>query len=288
MTFQEAWLAAVDVKNSVLCAGLDSAVYEMGRGEEGLPEGTNKRDWALRYVTAVAPYSAAVKPNINYWKGPGDSEALDDIHALALDLGCVWIEDAKLADIGDTNDAGMFYAARGKNDAVTFSPFAGNMGEAAKHGRARSIGIIPMCLMSNPEYEMEKGKLVPVSRDEYRARDIVLEHDGVPYVRQYVQLAHDAEKHRVAGVVIGAPSPKNHLTEEEVQAASVYLSPDRLILMPALGKQKGDASIHFRHFDGDRVIANVGRALMFPSGSATWEDAAKHYRDMLNDLRRAA
>lgn len=288
MTFQQAWFAAVDAKNSVLCAGLDPAVYEMGREGEGLPKGTDKRDWALRYVRAVAPYSAAVKPNINYWKGHGDSEALDEIHALATELGCAWIEDSKLADIGDTNDAGMFYAARGPNDAVTFSPFAGNMGEAAKQGRQRGIGVIPMCLMSNAEYAMEKNKPVAVNREDYRPEDILFQVGGTMYVRQYVQLANEAERHGVAGVVIGAPSPKNHLTEEEVQTASIYLSRDRLVLMPALGKQKGDATIHFKHFDGDRIIANVGRALMFPSGSATWEDVAKHYRDMLNELRGAA
>lgn len=243
MSFEEAWLSAVEVKSSILCAGLDPAVYEMGRGDEGLPQCIDKRSWALRYVEAVAPYCSCVKPNINYWKGRGDSEALDEIHDLAYSLGLAWIEDSKLADIGETNDAGMFYAKRGPNDAVTFSPFAGNMIEAAAQGRKIGIGVIPMCLMSNPEYERQKNRPIAVKDvNDYRPQDVIMHHDGVDYVRQYVKLAHDAEERKVTGVVIGAPSPKNHITAEEVQTASVYLSRDRLVLMPALGKQKGDAT----------------------------------------------
>jgi len=72
VSFREKWLAAVDKKNSVLCAGLDLADFEMGRGVEGLPSGVKKRDWTLAYIEAVAPHSAALKPNFQYWKGEGD------------------------------------------------------------------------------------------------------------------------------------------------------------------------------------------------------------------------
>lgn len=176
MDFREKWMKAVEEKNSVLCAGLDPAEYAMGRGPKGLAEGTGKRDWAMDYVKSVAPYCAALKPNIQYWKsagllcpgGPyayGDMENLEDITKLAHELGMVVIEDSKLADIGSTNEAGFFYASQKKADAVTFSPFAGNMKEAAKQGKKWNVGVISMCLMSNPEFEREKNKLVPLSEE---------------------------------------------------------------------------------------------------------------------------
>src|SRR3972149_383382 len=160
MSFRQKWLAAVEKKNSVLCAGLDPADFVMGRGEKGLPEGANKLGWALRYVQAVGPYCAAVKYNTQYWKGEDDARTLAKIGKLAHELGMVVIDDSKLADIGDTNDAGMFYTKERGADAVTYSPFPGNIREAGMQASARDIGLISMCLMSNPEYEAEKNKWV--------------------------------------------------------------------------------------------------------------------------------
>ncbi len=163
--FQSTWLEAVEIKNSVLCAGLDPAEFSMGRGKKGLPKGVNKRKWALNYVEAVAPFVSAIKPNSQYWKASGDIESLHDIYKLAHKLGLLVIDDSKLADIGSTNGAGMFYGAQ-RADAITYSPFAGNIGEVAKQARDLGVGLISMCLMSNPEYKREKNKLVDVSNSD--------------------------------------------------------------------------------------------------------------------------
>jgi len=287
--FRDKWLEAVEEKNSVLCAGLDPAVYEMGRGPKGLPEGVDKREWSLDYVRKVAPYSAALKPNIQYWKGEGDAEALKEIIKEAHDLGMVVIEDSKLADIGSTNDAGFFYASKRNVDAITFSPFAGNIKEAAEQGHKRGIGVISMVLMSNPDYRREKNKLVNVSEEveEYFKADIkwLEKNDGItPWVPQYIQLAHDAKKYGIDGIVIGAPSKKNHITNEEIEAVRRYVGDDMLVLLPGVGHQGGEADVIWKYFDKDNVIVNVGRAMMFPK-EGTPETTAKYYRDMLNELR---
>jgi len=46
MSFREEWLAAVERRNSILCAGVDPAEYIAGRSEKGagLPAGAKKRD----------------------------------------------------------------------------------------------------------------------------------------------------------------------------------------------------------------------------------------------------
>jgi orotidine-5'-phosphate decarboxylase len=288
MSFREKWLEAVEKKNSVLCAGIDPAEFDMGRGNKGLPEDVNKKQWALRFIEAVAPYCAAVKPNLQYWKEEGDMGALFHMVSLAHSLDMVVIDDSKLADIGSTNDAGLFYSALKGFDAVTFSPFAGNIGEAARQGRDRGIGVIAMCLMSNAQYAAEKNALVPVNHATYNQEDIV-RVNGTAYAKRYITLAHDAQAYMLEGIVIGAPSPDNHIKDEELKKASVYAGPDMLVLLPGLGAQGGEAEKIWQHFSPKNVIVNVGRSLMLPNGSnSTPEEqaeTAKNYQDMLNRLR---
>ncbi|MFH1420781.1 MAG: orotidine 5'-phosphate decarboxylase / HUMPS family protein [Candidatus Aenigmatarchaeota archaeon] len=292
MSLRDNWLAAVDRKGSFLCAGVDPADYSMGRGEKGLPKGCGRRDWTMQYIHTIAPHCAAIKPNLQYWKNMGDDAFLLDMVALAHDLGMVYIEDAKLADISDTNEAGIFYTAK-RADAVTFSPFAGNIEEAAGQAKKIGIGLISMVLMSNPGFKKEKMKLAPVDWGEIEfypeqvTRDVVEIGDHI-YIPQYIQLAHTADEFGVDGIVIGAPSPKNHITSEEVGKARVCVSDEMLVLVPGIGAQQGEAETIYKWFDPKNVIVNVGRGLMFPNGSnSTSEqqiDAAKHYRDMLNSI----
>tara|TARA_Y100000310_G_scaffold142028_1_gene141442 strand:- start:746 stop:1498 length:753 start_codon:yes stop_codon:yes gene_type:complete len=241
MGFRGEWLESVQRKGSVLCAGIDPAEFEIGRGENGLLEGTNKLEWSLRYVEAVAPYCAAVKLNIQYWKGDYDSEDLRELVSFARDLGVVVIDDSKLADIGSTNDAGMFYSKDMGADAVTLAPFAGNMEEASKKTHERGIEAITMCLMSNPEYEEEKNSLVRVDAiTTYDSEDIIPvrimgRKNDSPFVRRYIQLAHDANRFGLDGVVIGAPSESNHITEEELAKARRYVGESMLVLAPGWG-----------------------------------------------------
>jgi len=290
MKFLDKWLEAVEKKGSVLCAGLDPADSVMGRGEKGLPKGSIKYGWALDYISAVAPFCAALKPNVQYWKGDREMEDLSLLVDEAQKLGMVVIDDSKLADIGSTNDAGIYYAAQKGFDAVTVAPFAGNLEEIAKQAQARDIGAISMCLMSNPEYETQKNKWVNVIVDEaYRGMEDLREIDGVPHVMQYLQLAHDSQKFGLDGIVIGAPSKNNHITEYEIENVRSYVGGNMLVLLEGVGAQGGEVDVILKEFGKDRVIVNVGRSLMFPNGSRSTPEqqavAAKHYMDKLNSLR---
>ncbi len=296
-SFKDAWLEAVDKKNSILCAGVDPAECIMGRTDKGsgLPAGTKKRDWVLKYIEAVAPYAAAVKPNVRYMGAENDPALLKEMGDLAQEKEMVFIQDSKEADIGETNDAGIFYAALRGAHAVTLAPFAGNMAEAAKQGLDRRIGLISMCLMSNPEYARVKNRWVDISDDVafYEPSDIK-DIDGVPHTKFYLQLARDAHRFGIAGIVLGAPSKTNHIKEEEVRKVSQYYGKEGLILVPGIGAQGGEVTMLSQHFEPSRIIANVGRALMFPEprkAYATLEDhvsAAKQYQEMLNTLRAKA
>lgn len=293
-SFREKWLAAVEAKNSVLCAGLDPAESNMGRGQEGLSENikdnNDKLAWGIHYVEAIAPYCAAVKANVQYWKNEGGMESLATLSECARELGLVTIDDSKLADIGSTNDAGLYHAKQKGFDAVTLAPFAGNMKEAAEQAKKRDIGLISMCLMSNPEYAEVKNSLVPVSDvGKYFFQDIT-EIEGKDYVRKFVVLAQQANEYGIDGIVIGAPSKKNHLKEKEIFTARQYSRDNTLVLLPGVGAQGGEAEIIWKYFDKNNVIVNVGRAVMFPNGSASTPEqqaeAAKQYQNMLNELRK--
>lgn len=294
MDFKENWSIAVVTKNSILCAGLDPAEYAMGRSDkgEGLPPGENKKAWALKYIEAVAPFCAAVKPNMRYWARDNDLVSIREIVEFAQDKGLVVIQDSKEADIGPTNDSGIFYAAIRGADAVTIAPYAGNMDEAAEQGKDRGIGLITMCLMSNPGYAKIKNSWFDVSDSvgDYDSGH-VKEIDGIPHVRKYMQLANDARKFGIEGVVIGAPSSKNHLKEEEIENACRYFGKDGLVLVPGIGAQGGEISSLSKYFKVRNLIANVGRALMFPNGAYSTPEqqaeAAKTYKDMLNNLKTA-
>jgi len=298
VSFREKWLAAVDKKDSVLCAGLDLADFEMGRGVEGLPSGVKKRDWTLAYIEAVAPHSAALKPNFQYWKGAGDDAILREATALARSLDLTVIDDSKLADIGSTNEAGIFYAAGRGADAVTIAPYAGNMGEAAEQGRKHGVGVITMCLMSNPHFAGEKNQLVNLEEQltdkekfAFDGADVV-NVNGVVYIKRYIHLASCARNHELAGIVIGAPSTKNHLTNGELAKARDYAGDEMLVLLPGVGKQGGEAEAIWKYFGANNVIVNVGRGLMFPdkdnSLKAQWAAKAEEYKNILNEKRNAA
>ncbi|HEA46313.1 MAG TPA: hypothetical protein ENH99_00855 [Candidatus Pacearchaeota archaeon] len=206
MIFGHQWFSAVHSKNSVLCAGLDPAIFEMERGERGLSEWADKRKWSLNYVDAVAPYAAALKPSLQYWRGEGDAEILKEVVERAHSQEMVAILDAKLADIGPTNDAGFFYTKQLGFDAVTLAPYAGNMQQAGEQARNHGVGAITMCLMSNPEYEIEKNKLVPIEGErkgsDFHPRDIV-QVGGRPHVKQYIYLAQSVQQFGLEGMVIG-------------------------------------------------------------------------------------
>jgi len=284
MNFREKWIAAVENKNSVLCAGLDPAAFEMGRGAKGLPDGADKLQWSLDYLNQVAPYCAAVKPNVQYWKHAGDMSALETIGKAARDLGLLVIDDSKLADIGSTNEAGIWHA-RERADALTIAPYAGNMAEAATQAQTWGIGAITMCLMSNPEYETEKNQLAPVDPTPFDTADLLFSGDTC-YTRRFLKLAHDAQAAGIDGIVIGAPSEKNHITDQEIERVRRYAGDEMLVLLPGVDAQGGEAGAIWKHFGPKNVIVNVGRSLMFPEDKTSAE-AAQAYKEKLNELRYA-
>ncbi len=260
-SFGKKWLEAVERKNSILCAGLDPAEYGQ-RADFVLPRGTDKLEWCLDYVEKVAPFSAAVKINRNYIKDlsrPEIKKIVTKIH----ELNMVAIDDSKLTDIGETNDSGFYHAQEEGFDAVTYAAFPGNTKEAVEQAHPRGIGVIALVLMSNKEFK-------------------AIKESTIRGLKGYEYFAFQAAEYDADAIVVGAPSPTNHITEHEVKRVR-DIAGEKLILMPGIGAQGGDAKYIINFFGRNNVISNVSRAIMFASKP---EEEAKKYQLMLNELRK--
>ena len=177
----------------------------------------------------------------------------------------VAIDDSKLADIGETNDSGLYEAQEENFDAVTYAPFPGNAREVISQAHPRGLGIIPLVLMSNPEFKAIKNS---------RIRGI----------KGYEYFALQSAEYEADAIVVGAPSPTNHITDQEVRRVKEIVE-DKIVLMPGIGAQGGDAKYIISVFGGDNVIANVGRDIMYSPNPAK---AASKYQKMLNKIRKSA
>lgn len=255
MRFQENWQKVVAQKQSLLCVGIDPAEKEQ-RTSLSIPSPLSKEEWTLSLIEQVSPYAAAIKLNRNYFKDAGRA-SLQRINKRIHELGMLSIDDSKLADIGETNDAGLYHAEMEGFDAVTYAPFPGNTIQAAEAAAKRKIGLIVLVLMSNPEYRVMKEAQIQ-GRSLYR------------YIAEQCAIA------QVAGVVIGAPSPGNHLSQAEIHEVAGLL-PNATVLVPGLGAQGGELEPITKVF-GLRTIANVGRAIIYAESPGL---EAKRYRDLI-------
>jgi len=272
MNFEDKWYKAVAEKSSILCVGIDPAEHGQ-RPSRALPAGADKLAWCVDLVEQTAPYAAAIKPNRSYIEDFSRTQTRQLVQH-TKSFGLVTILDRKAADIGSTLDSAIYHAAQEGFDAMTFVQFAGNWGSASKSALSHGVDLFSMILMSNPEYASIKG--MPGG-------------SGLPF---YLHAARQTRLLGFAGGVIGAPSDSNHLTEDEITWAKAHLGGDaskKLILMPGIGAQGGEAEYMVKMF-GDRLIVNVGRAVMYagPDFNNSPAKAAEHYNSMLNDLRKSA
>ncbi|SME96265.1 orotidine 5'-phosphate decarboxylase [Pseudobacteriovorax antillogorgiicola] len=259
MTFIQKWLDAVDRKGSILCVNIDPAEPQQ-RANGVLPAGMSKLDWSLKLVEAVSPYAAAIKPNRQYFKDFSRDEMVQLNQAIHKH-GMVSIDDSKIADIGDTNDAALYHAAQEGFDAVTYAPFPGNIAATCEAAKKHGMGLIPLVLMSNPEYAVMKN--IPIAGQAF-----------------YEYLARESAAHDADGVVVGAPSAKNHLSLEELQRVKELIGP-RTVLVPGIGAQGGDLEPIVNTF-GDYAIVSVGRAIAYNDDPAA---TARNYFELIQKLR---
>ncbi len=261
--FAQKWHVGRDAKNSLIIAGLDPAHPKM-RDKNVLPDGVTARDWALKYVQAVAPHVVGIKCNPAYFQSEEGFALMRELVSYAHSLGLITMADIKASDIGSTNDAWFFSYAELGFDSITIAPYAGNIEASIASAHERNLGAFTMGLMSNPEYQTE----MHFSDGHHKLFDA--------RIRRSIEAGAD-------GIVVGATyengDPSLNLLIE------LTAETQTLFLVPGIGAQGGTVE----SFLGTgiairRSMLNIGRALMFPEGMhSTPEDqrlAAMHYQEL--------
>ena len=240
MNFREKWRATVEKKSSTLCLNLDAA--ETGQRPQQTIGNQDKLSWAKELIRATEHAIAAIKPNRQYYKDFSRSQT-QELNEFAHSFGLLSIDDSKIADIGSTNDAALYHAAIEGFDAVTYAPFPGNIADTCAMAQKRNLGLIPLALMSNPEYQLIKN----------------LQIDGIA---AFLYFARESSRAGAAGIVVGAPSPKNHISVDDLRQIKELITDDMTVLVPGIGAQGGDTAEVFDVF-GKSAILSIGRDVVY-------------------------
>ncbi len=267
-----------------LCVGIDPRPPfpdEVMRGLQGTRSGGARamERYAIGLVDAVAPYAAAVKPQVAFFElyGGYGLHALDAVCARAREHGLLVIADAKRGDIASTAAA---YAEAwiglrpGEStplaDCVTASAYMGPdtiepfLAVADRHG----AGLFVLARTSNPgAADLEERRL----------------EGGGPVWEEVAGWIAAWGRERTGpsgladvGAVIGATSP-------EAVARARELMPDAPLLLPGVGAQGGRvedlAPAFARHPAGGLVVA--ARSVV-----EAWRDTDDDWRSAVAEAAR--
>ncbi|WP_461466058.1 orotidine-5'-phosphate decarboxylase [Melaminivora sp.] len=259
MTFIDMLQDATTRHESLLCVGLDP---EPQRFPEAL-RGDAQRiyDFCAAIVDATADLVCAFKPQIAYFAAHGAEGQLERLmqHMRVTAPHVPIILDAKRGDIGSTaeqyaREAFERYGA----DAVTLSPFMG-FDSVEPYLRYHGKGAFLLCRTSNP------------GGDDLQAQRLA-SLPGQPLLYEHVaQLAQGPwNRNGQLGLVVGATYP------QEI-ARVRQLAPTLPLLIPGVGAQGGDALATVRAglTAQGPIIVNSSRAVLYASGGADWQAAAR-------------
>ena len=239
----EKYLKIRKEKNSVLCIGLDPREKK----ENLLP-------FCLNIIEKTSEFACAYKPNLQFLL-PLSFEEMGKLTSAIHKANALAILDSKLSDIGSSNEAGMNWAKEMGFDAITYSPFSGNIEEMGKISSKYNMGIFALTLMSNPESKF------------------FMRENSIEGKKGYEWIAGQIKKHNIGGSVVGA----THITEQEIQKIRSLIGEDKIILFPGIGAQGGDLEKIFK-YGGSNILINVARDIIYSSNPR--EKAEEYYNKM--------
>jgi len=204
----------------------------------------------------ASPYICAVKINRQLVLALGIRHGVDQLVGVAHDLSLPTIMDAKLNDVGHTNEFMMRAYMETGFDAIIASPIAGwenGLDSVFKLAKADGKAVILLVYMSNP------GAV------EFYSQMIAERGGGMKPM--YELLAEKAVEWKAHGTIVGATKP------QIIERVRKLVGPNLRIYSPGVGAQGGDARMAF-DAGADYVI--VGRSIY---NSADPARTAKEYRD---------
>jgi len=253
-------------KKSILCVGLDPALPDQRRTDVIKHQypgnaGDVIMQFCMEIVDAVHENCMAVKLNSQYVLFALSNNKLEALNQHIHSYGLLSILDHKLGDIGTSNDSALYWCKKCDFDAITFSPFAGNIREATEMAHHRKLGILVLDLMSNPEAEGFQKK----------AR-----FNETP---MFLRIADDSKHANVDAVVVGAT---DHVREVDIQKIRKTIGEDMIMFFPGIGSQGGDVKKIFDNA-GKNIMINVGRNIIYANDPAR---AAEEYNKRLQPPKK--
>lgn len=262
----ERWSRAND---SLVCVGLDPDPARLPM--QWLSTHDPVFDFNRRIVEATLDLVCAYKPNLAFYEalGPGGLEALwRTVELLPVDMPVIL--DFKAGDIDHSaaNYAKAAFEVWGF-DAVTVNPYMG------------TDSIDPFVAYS---HRCTFVLIRTSNRSAGQFQDLVV--NGEPLYRRVARELLSRYTSEALGLVVGATAP--------AQLADIRsLAPDRLILVPGIGPQGGDAEAAVRAGldpEGTGLMVAASRAIIYASGDRDFPQQARlkamELRNFINRFRK--
>ncbi len=268
MTSFRAKLAAAEVRQGMLCVGLDPDPSRFGGRLHGHPEFAF--EFCRDVVDATGDLVCAFKPQIAYFAAIGAEAQLERLcsHIRSACPGVVLVLDAKRGDMGATAEQYAVEAFdRYGADAVTISPYLGP--EAIEPFLRRpERGAFVLCRTSNPHSDALQG----------------LDVGGRPlYAHVADVVVNQWDPDGRTGLVVGA----NQLAE--LSRVRSIVGPDVPLLVPGVGAQGASAAEAVRAGGGRGLVINSSRAVLYASTGDDFAEAARRVaRTTADEIRAAA
>lgn len=254
-------------KKKFVSVGLDPEISRLPNNFiEGDPI-TATREFLFNIVDSTGDLVCVFKPNSAFYEAFGSaglsllSETVSYIHEKFPEV--VVIDDAKRADIGNTNNGyvkAIFDEI--KADAVTVHPYVGH--EALMPFLERKEkGVFVYCKSSNPG----AGEFQDLDVGGKKVYEIVAEN-----------VSKEWNTNNNCGLVVGATYPE--------EAAKIRaLAPDLPFLIPGIGAQGGDLEGSVRAAktkNNDGFILSSSRGVLYASSDDDYAEAARKEVEKLN------
>ncbi len=225
------------------------------------------REFLYNIIDATGDLVAVFKPNSAFYESFGGaglsllSETVSYIHEKFPEV--VVIDDAKRADIGNTNNGyvkAIFDEI--KADAVTVHPYLGKEALAPFLER-KDKGVFVLCRTSNPG----SGELQDLESNGKKMYEVVAE-----------KVQNEWNTNNNCGLVVGATYPEE---AENIRRAA----PDLPFLIPGIGAQGGDLEGSVKAAktgQNDGFIISSSRGILYASSDDDYVEAARREVEKLN------
>lgn len=294
--FGDKLISASEQKQSVLVVGLDPQIELLPRflrGSSNIDVANSIIEFNEIIIDAVAPYVAAIKPQLAYYEvfGSAGIFALEETIKYAKEKNLLIINDAKRGDIGPTAEvyAKAFLSDSPlSGDAVTVNPFLGSDGiipfiQQTPQGK----GLFVLLKTSNPSSnEMQDLRLA--------SGELVYEQVA-SLLKQLSKGTIGASGFSSVGAVVGATYP-------DIAKQLRQNLPETIFLVPGYGAQGGNVQDLTTVFnaDGNGAVISSSRAIIYSymaERPENWESLSKEAvreiieakaiqaRDELNSIR---